>query len=415
MKRRPKVSVYILLVFLFVWAACDTKSNVDPVYKNYFIKYYGEDGNQEGKDILVNNDGTLVILGTSTTITGSKKMYLAKTDVEGEIIWERKLGSSSDEVAVDIEPILIGPDIGNFAVLSNVTKSVGDSLAIRLTIISPAGDSLKSTLLNQLKSQEAKSITPLSDGGYFITGKTIDTDPLNVGNLSLTIPDVEDMLLIRLQNDFLPTQLDRIGGSSIGSGIKIFEGPSIFYYAGDSDEINLFQSPDIGGYESNFTLRVIEPLNASGTPTGYAGTATNTEELTAIAKSPFGNYLAVGTQTLAGGDKKIFASIVNSNFSAGTEDAIEDNVEGVAVVASVGVDFLVVGNKINPGGRDIWLAKVGTTLSVQFSATFGGSNNDDTASAVAELPNGDIVILGTMELVNQNKIALIKLRSNGQF
>ncbi|CAN0475857.1 unnamed protein product, partial [Phaeothamnion confervicola] len=47
--------------------------------------------------------------------------------------------------------------------------------------------------------------------------------------------------------------------------------------------------------------------------------------------------------------------------------------------------------------------------------TFGAANNDDTASAIEELDNGDLLVLGTMELVNQKKMALIKIKANGSF
>jgi|APTNR8051073442_1049403.scaffolds.fasta_scaffold00032_2 hypothetical protein len=406
----------IVLSTCFLWLSCDTESNVDPVYKDSFIKYYGIDGDQEGRDFVINNDETMVILGTSTQ-NARKRLYLAKIDFDGVILWERSLGDiDRDEVALDIEPIAAGPDAGKFAVLSNVTKNLVDSIAIRLTIISQDGDSLKSILFNQLESQKARSVTPLSDGGYFVTGKTTDTDADL--NAALLIPDEEDILIIRFDNNLLNPQFDRIGSSSIGSGIKIFENSSGFYYAGYSNEWNTLITDNV--YDLNFTLRSFTPLGPpSGTPTAYSGTGATVdhEEMTFITKSISSDfYLAVGTQTLSGsGDKRLWTCAINTDFSFGREKDIENDVEGVAVGPSSDGQFLVVGNKINAGVRDIWLGKVSNTLGLQFLGTFGGSNNDDTASAVAELPNGDIVVLGTMELTNQKKIALIKLKANGDF
>lgn len=412
--------IYSLIVFAtcFLWVACDTESNIDPVYKDTFIKYYGEDGDQEGKDLVVNNDGTIIILGTSTSPGGLKRMYLAKTDGAGTIIWERKLGETSrDEIAQDIEPIIAGPDAGNYIVMSSVVKSIADSLAIRLTIVSPDGDSLKSELINRYESQSGRSITPLNDGTYFISGNVLNADTLNV---DLPIFDIEDVLVIRVPNTLVPNPTDyfRIGLSSLGSGIKIFEGPfPDFYYAGYSDE--LIGSESVAtDYELNFVFRkfTTDPSSVSSVYAGDPGIEDN-EEMSSIAQSGSGlSYLAVGTRTDGSGNKTIVASTANVNFTAANSmQNLLVGAEGISVSASGATGFLVVGNKINPGGRDIWLSKVDITLNSIFEVTFGGSNNDDTSSAVAELPNGDIVVLGTMELTNQKKIALIKLKSNGGF
>jgi hypothetical protein len=418
MRSQLKYSLIALMV-CFLWVSCDTESTVDPVYKDSFIKYYGEDGDQEGKDLVVNNDGTIIILGTSTSPGGSRRMYLAKTDAEGTIIWERKLGEiSRDEIAQDIEPIIAGPDAGNYIVMSSVVKSIADSLAIRLTIVSPDGDSLKSELINRYESQSGRSITPLSDGSYFISGNVLNADTLNV---DLPIFDIEDVLVIRVPSSLVPNPVAdyfRIGLSSLGAGVKIFEGTSPdFYYAGYSDE--LIGSESVAtDYELNFVFRkfTTDPSSVSSVYAGDPGIEDN-EVMSSIAKSGSGlSYLAVGTRTDGSGNRTIVASTANVNFTAANSmQNLLIGAEGISVSASGATSFLVVGNKINPGGRDIWLSKVDITLNSIFAVTFGGSNNDDTASAVAELPNGDIVVLGTMELTNQKKIALIKLKSNGGF
>jgi hypothetical protein len=344
---------------------------------------------------------------------------LAKTDGEGTIIWERKLGEiSRDEIAQDIEPIIAGPDAGNYIVMSSVVKSIADSLAIRLTIVSPDGDSLKSELINRYESQSGRSITPLSDGTYFISGNVLNADTLNV---DLPIFDIEDVLVIRVPSSLVPNPVAdyfRIGLSSLGAGVKIFEGPSPdFYYAGYSDE--LIGSESVAtDYELNFVFRkfTTDPSSVSSVYAGDPGIEDN-EEMSSIAKSGSGlSYLAVGTRTDGSGNRTIVASTANVNFTAANSmQNLLVGAEGISASASGATSFLVVGNKINPGGRDIWLSKVDITLNPIFAVTFGGSNNDDTASAVAELPNGDIVVLGTMELTNQKKIALIKLKSNGGF
>jgi len=417
----------LILVFIGIWiaVACDTANSVDPVFKNYFIKYYGEDGDQQANDFVLNGDGTILILGTSIK-NQSRRIYLVKVDAEGNQLWDKTLDALSNESAQDIEPILSGPDAGNFVILSNVSRNA-DAFDIRLTVINTNGDSLKSTVFNLLESQEGRSVTPLSDGGYFIAGKTTDTDTdatsLNAG-LPNPSADEEDMLVIRMKNDFSYSLSDvsRIGGSYFGTAVKVFQDGNVFYYAGDSDALTGGNLPDNGTFEPNFFFRSFTD-NPGSVSSLYAGSLSLHEKLNAIARSPSGLFMAVGTQTDAqGANRQLYATVLNSNFSTiqqtGNINEGGPQREAVAVAPSGtgGTSFLVLANEYNAAlNSDIYLRKLNVLFEKEFEVKFGATNNDDTGSAVAELPNGDILVLGTMQITNQKKIAIIKLRSNGQF
>jgi hypothetical protein len=353
-------------------------------------------------------------------------MYVVKADAEGNQVWSKTFGSSADEFPQDIEPITSGPDAGNFVILSNVGRSA-DGYDIRLTVINANGDSLKSTLFTLFESQEGRCVTPLSDGGYFIAGKTTDTDT-DATSLNAGLPDPsadqEDLLVIRLRSDFSNTLSDvnRIGGSYVGTAVKVFQDGNQFYYTGDSDALTGGNLPDNGTFEPNFFFRTFQN-NPGSVSSLYSGSITLHEKLKAIARSPSGLFMAVGTQTDAqGGNRQLFATVINSNFStiqqAGNINDGGPQREAVAIAPSGagGTSFLVLANEFNAAfNRDIYLRKMNVLFDKEFEVKFGGTNNDDTGSAVAELANGDILILGTMQITNQKKIALIKLRSNGQF
>lgn len=407
MMKVRRLYVWLFVTTLVTCASCETDGPDD--YKNYFIKYYGGDGNQEAKDFVVNDDGTIIILGTFIETNGYSRLYIVKTDAHGNQLWTKKIGSNS-EVAQDMELIKSGPDAGRVVLLSNVKKNEADSLAIRLTIVSQDGDSLKSTLFNKLESQHGLSITALNDGGYYVVGNTTDTDAALNTELPFGVNDVEDELVIRFQTDWNISTFYQIGRSSIASGIKIFQVGSDFYYAGYWDAVEL----PSGSNESNFFFRKFVD-NPNSVATLYVGDKTENEFLTSVAKGFSGSYLAVGTRVT--GSKAIVAARVNSSFqTAGSMQLVLSNAESVEVAASGSGDYLVVGNQIGVGGvRDICLIRVDADGGEIFKMKFGASNNDDVASDVYELANGDILILGTMELVNQKKIALIKIKADGSF
>lgn len=415
MMRVSRLGLFVsVLVILTVFLSCETSGPDD--YKNYFIKYYGGDGNQEARDFVLNDDGSIVILGTSLEGNDITRLYLVKVDAEGNVLWQKEVGSSSEE-ARDIEPIIAGPNLGDFVVLSNVRKNSVDSLAIRLTIISNlTGDSITSVYFNLLDSQEGYSVTPKSDGGYFVGGKT--TDPNSEDNVEPEFTNIEDQLLIQFEPDltYQPSNVTRIGGSANGAVTKVFSAGPPYYFAGYSDEKNRFIVDDT--YESNFFFR---SFNVVGTQTqiDYAGSEDEgvSEYMTDIVK--YGaSYAAVGTKVQPSGVKSIFITSLNSAFRVTGEGTSSVNCEGVSVCVSASGEYLILGNQITAGGnRDILFARTNSAdqLAGSRNLTFGAPNNDDTASAIRELDNGDVLILGTMELVNQKKMALIKIKGDGSF
>ena len=69
--------------------------------------------------------------------------------------------------------------------------------------------------------------------------------------------------------------------------------------------------------------------------------------------------------------------------------------------------------------NDISLIKLSNTLLKEWQAPiFFGGVGDDFAGSVMELPDGKILVIGTMtlggELKGQTKMVLIKLNSNGR-
>jgi hypothetical protein len=130
--------------------------------------------------------------------------------------------------------------------------------------------------------------------------------------------------------------------------------------------------------------------------------------------------MVIGTQTdNTGTNKQLYAATITNNFEAVQGHSVIGagiQREGAAVAPAGTTKFLVVANESNAAlKRDIYLTKMDILFNKEFEVKFGAPNNDDVGSAVAELPNGDILVLGTMQITNQKKIALIKLKSNGEF
>jgi hypothetical protein len=395
---------------------------VDPVFENYFIKYYGGDGEQEGRDFVVNPDGTMILVGISS-IDQRSKVFIVKVDPNGNELVRLMYDSltSENEIAMDIEPT----SEGDYVVLSNVVKNETEYY-IRLRRIDSNLNVIFKDSINRSGSYFGYTITSVPNNRFLLSGTTTEVelpDPPN--NLN------EDLFTIELNADFTfePGDLRRDGKSRIGAYIRSGKfSSSSTYFAGYTDEL-IAENDVEQNYEENFVFRsnVIDPVtNNEDGLTRFAGTPESSERMVSFAQLPSnGPFVAIGTQTDRNGStasRRLYAAAVSKDFTTITRQGILDNTlaEAVAITPSGDMNFLVLFNSVNDAGnRNIHLMKITSSLDENSQTfpriAFGSPNNDDTGSAVAELPNGDIAILGTMNLTNQKKMTLIKIRANGQF
>jgi hypothetical protein len=347
-------------------------------------------------------------------------MYVLKTDLEGNQLWSKTFGSTTNERAQDIEPIISGVDASNFVILSNWAKPGADSLAMRLTVVSTNGDSLKSFVVNIFESQEGNSVTPLQSGEYLVAGKVANADTLNA-ELPGVI-DRDDLLSVRVNSSLTAiTEFDRLGRSSEGANIKIFESNNFIYTIGYSNE-STAGTPTAVEDGPNFFFRSLSPPPTSTLTTDYAGTTLERQVMRSVSRTSTGLFFAIGDQTdLTDNPSSSRAFAARAIGSVANVDRSRvifgSNARAVAISSTSSFDQLVLLNSIESSEqRNIVLLKINIELDEVLSVSFGAPNNDDRGAAVAELPNGDILILGTMELAGQqDKIALIKVRANGTF
>jgi hypothetical protein len=67
-----------------------------------FEKTFGTERNDFGKAVTAASDGNLLVFATSQTAAGNTSYYLVKVDSNGESVWDRLIGSTHNEDAVDI-------------------------------------------------------------------------------------------------------------------------------------------------------------------------------------------------------------------------------------------------------------------------------------------------------------------------
>lgn len=412
---KAQINLIFFVGLLAVTTSCDTSSNVEPIFKKHFVKLFGGDGDNEAKDLIVNADNTFVLLGSSVLQDGSRKGYVLKTDDDGNVLWEKRFGNGF-EYPQDIEPTATG-----YVILSNI--DIGNNqYQFKLIQIDNNGNTGDSLIFDIFSDQFGHSVTQLSDGGFFVTGNTSDIG--SDANLPPEVTDSKDLLFVRFDGALDPIDTTRVGGSPSGMAVKVFETTPERFMSAEYSDLLWDQNPS---YEPNFCFRNFnfDPSSTSGQYT-IIGDNVRQEFMSQTVASPQGSFYSIGTSVGSLTSSTIFITKTRS-FATGSPVKIfqknfgSGRLEGVSIYPA-GTFCYVLANTISEvdGTRDIWLTRVNSFTGDQDSEwtsgfTFGTTANDDTGKVVAESPTGDIIILGTMNLTNQKKIALIKLSSDAKF
>jgi hypothetical protein len=424
-----KFRINISLHF-FVWIvcmsclvfACDTKRNIEPAYKSFFVKYFGGDGDQTAVDfVLDEQDNSIIILGNSVTdqLTGNK-LYLVKVDADGNLLWESQFGTKND-IAKDIEFTIEG----DLVVLANHNISDDDSDLKLLRVSLVNGEPMDSVTYGSPKVDVAQSVTPIQDGGFIVTGwtsfdETGVSDPNN--------PDESDIFHFRCNSSLVFDDvfwIGQFGAGTVDQGSKVFEyEPGVYYVFGNTDQVH--QGNSAG--KLNLFYYSLDNGGVNGS-SDFLGDFDNDTEAKFVMEVPAvlgGGYLLASTEHLPTGGVTIHATKLRTplTFNADNDEQFDRQVaigarELVMQSASATVigkqGYLMLANEQRETGDNIWLTKIDLSGNEIWSVSYGSEEDDDNGAAVLELPNGRILVLGSVRLINnQYKIVLMKLNSLGQ-
>jgi hypothetical protein len=427
-----KSSALIILTFglvLFLCWSCETSDNVQP--PDYFIKYFGEEGNQEGVDLVVNNDETILMLG-NTTITrdpAQQNFLLIKSDRNGNLIWQKTFGGNFEEDAKDLELTADGR-----IVILGTTKNASGKNDVLLIITDLNGVKLDSVVYGYPTSDENPVSVSQTTDGFIVTGSTTNTTQ----KASVVTNDQQDVFNFRFYDDLTPYQSiwnETFGPGTIDVGVKVIQVGTGFYFFGYSNK------PRSGQSSSDLNFWIF-PMNNFGNGSFEIGEeifvgGIADERLSSVTISPPESgegYLLTGTATDGVGSRIYIAKLTKSlNFLPGQSNQVfqfdpTSLSNGLGTLtnfdtkssSSILSGFLILSSDNSFGNENFYLTKVTNTGRPAWTLPEGfnyGGANDDEIGSVSELPNGSILIIGTFSVGDdrQNKMTLIKVNKDGKF
>jgi len=437
-----------IILILFISFSCDTENSFPVPEENYFVKFYGEEGDQEGVDFIVNTDGSVVMVGNTERSGVKKQIYVVKVDANGFVLWQRKIGlPDKDDFAKDVE---LHPD-GRIVIAGETDMGPGNRDVYVKTITQEGFplDSARAGLKLNTGSDSDEDVKSISfiepaDGypaGFIVSGSTTSPN----GNRDGLHIRFTDSPILRFGD---PWKEITGNGNTEDVIVKIFQ---IVGYApiGDQDRYYSFGYTNAnGGNNSNDFRYWIVPLGKDGEPSNngtelldVVGSQLEDDILTSVIESPLqsgSGFILSGIATLTTGESRSFIvklakplSINSPNLDILTQTYPTNlgiDVGGLLTVQSlVNEQFLMLSNDNQLPSQDsklqgsnLALTKLKRDLTKEWSVPliFGGEG-DDFAGSVAELPDGRILISGTMTIGGgndrgQKKMVLMKLNSEGK-
>jgi PKD repeat protein len=160
---------------------------------------YGSPMRDVGQAIRQTPDGGFIIAGyTTNTDDGMNDIYLVKTDAQGSLLWEKKIGGDGDQVATAMTP----SNDGGF-VMSGIVEQGSNQDAL-LVKVDMNGNLVWQKQFGSANAQEvAYCIQATPDGGYLLGGYNsihLPDGPPGDGVSYLLKTDAEGNLLMENDN-----------------------------------------------------------------------------------------------------------------------------------------------------------------------------------------------------------------------
>ncbi|MCK4234123.1 hypothetical protein KAX75_06810 [candidate division WOR-3 bacterium] len=132
-------------------------------------KTYGGTGTDVGYSVVELTGGGYIIAGyTNSSGAGSNDVYLIKTDADGVVIWEKTYGGTGDDRGYSVQPTSDGGYI-----IAGFTRSYGNGGEDVYLIKTYAnGDTVWTKTYGTSSDERGYSVDELAGGGYIIAGLT---------------------------------------------------------------------------------------------------------------------------------------------------------------------------------------------------------------------------------------------------
>jgi len=374
----------------FSLSSCDAWLVKTDAFGNFqWGKTYGGTNDESASSMVQTFDGGYALAGyTNSFGSGGTNFYLVKTDVIGNLQWNKTYGGAGTDIAYSI----VQAGDGGYA-LAGYTNSFGAGVDdFWLVKTDPSGTMQWNKTYGGTSYDVASSLVQTFDGGYALAGHT---DSFGAG--------FADFWLVKVKPEMNLEHRRNLGGTNINVGWSKTYGGTY-----DDKAYSVVQTSDggyaIAGYTGSFGAGLYDFWLVKTDGAGnlqwnriYGG-AGGFEEAYSVVQTRDGGYALAGyTNSYGAGDSDFWLVKTDSAGVAQwnkTYGGIDGDVASSMVQTGDG-GFALVGYtwSYGAGGTDLWLVKTDATGNVQWSRTYGGAS-DDAAYSVVQTSDEGYAIAG---------------------
>ncbi|MFN0050010.1 MAG: hypothetical protein ACKVOU_12885 [Cytophagales bacterium] len=392
--------------------------DVSPNLSKAFIKFYGGNGSEISSKMLLLNDGSFLMLGTSSSFNtnDTTDIYLVKSNDKGNKIWEKNYGNGLFEIAE-----VIRKSTDNTVVMLGTSGDVATGNAsIYLAKINPNDGALvwQKTLKNNNKSTYGYDLSVDASGSIFVVGAT---DTLtNIGllkNVYITKLNADGS-----ENNTIPT-LGLDSRNNLARNIIDINGNEVSCLVNTTISVDVNGSPQTQASPIfvNIKLdvgRATLQVNKSSPQIGEL----SIQNANQMKKTADGGYIVVGS-CIKNGVKNMYLLKLDKDFNKTDGKgwfqfySDEGDSEGLNVIQCTDGGYAVCGTTFsNTFNNNIALLRTNANGDALFMKNYGGTGND-LGTDITQTNDGGFAILSTIELLNspQNRpvMSLLKTNANG--
>ncbi len=331
-------------------------------------KSFGGALEDNASDIIASGDGNYFVVGTAGDNTGDiignhggEDLWLLKMDDEGNILWQKCYGGTSDDEGTTI----IAAPGGNFLVLGMAKSIDGDVLMKHGTNeyqdywaikIEPDGDIMWNRCYGGTKQESPADIIPATTGGYYANGITMSLGGQGECNIDKW---GGSMWLVKISELGVYNWSECYGTGTMGADSYQLEGPGGIITTSDAGFAAAAWIDDYDGFaddypsvhsSGDYTLLKFNSAGMLEWSSGYGGNHYRARDL---VQTDDGGYLVVGNS-----------------------DA-DDEGDATGIF----------------GAEDFWVTKFSSDGLLEWQQCFGGTN-DDEAYKIIENGDGSFMIGG---------------------
>ena len=358
-----------------------------------WTKTFGGNLYDVGRSVQQTDDGGYIITGhTNSFGAGVNDVWLIKTDTDGDIMWTKTFGGIYNDEGYSVQQTIDGGYI-----ITGYTRSYGaGGNDVWLIKTDDVGDTLWTNTFGKFSHEYGNSVQQTADGGYIITGATLN---INSGY---------DVYLIKtdVAGDSLWTKTFR-GGNYLDEGYSVQQTADGGYIiTGVTSRSSALR--DIWLIRTNTTGTILWTKDFGGSGDNWSHSVQQTTD---------GGYIITGeTTSFDAGEYDIWlirTDTKGDTLWTKTFGGIGSDY-GYSVQQTTDGGYIITGytESFGFGGFDAWLIRTDTNGDALWTKTFGGIS-PDFGYSVQQTADGGYIITGyTISFGKGGDIYLIKVAAD---